>query len=69
MIITKLALALTSKEDRKAFADAMVDMEEHGIPVVAFFDITDHQTACPEAAEVTKQSKELVLLAAENRSE
>ena len=68
-IITKLALALTSQEDREAFADAMVHMEEDGIPVVSYFDITAHQTACPEAQEVTKQSKELVLLAAENRSE
>ena len=65
-ILTKLASALTSKEDREAFAAAMVDMEDQGIPVVHFNDIKSHETACPEAEEVTKQSTALILLSEEN---
>ena len=65
-IITKLALALTSKEEREAFTCAMVHMEEEGIPVVHFNDIKSHETACPEAEEVTKQSTALILLSEEN---
>ena len=67
-LITKLASALTSKNDKAAYAQAIVDMEEHGIPVVHFTDVKSLRTICPDVVEVTRRSTALILLSEENRT-
>tara|TARA_B100000131_G_scaffold174729_1_gene168854 strand:- start:488 stop:706 length:219 start_codon:yes stop_codon:yes gene_type:complete len=67
--LPKLAIAMMSREDREIAAQAMVDMEDSGIPVVSFKDLKSHQTSCPETVEVTKQSQAVLLLSRENRDE
>ena len=65
--LPKLAIAMMSREDREIAAQAMIDMEDSGIPVVSFKDLKSHQTSCPETVEVTKQSQALILVSAEDR--
>tara|TARA_Y100000593_G_C4255770_1_gene309552 strand:+ start:669 stop:872 length:204 start_codon:yes stop_codon:yes gene_type:complete len=62
--ITKLARLLTTEEDKVAYVEAMEDMGL-GHTIVPKCEQYRHQTACPEAQEVTKQSKALVLLSVE----
>ena len=65
-ILTKLALSLVTDRDKEAYVQAMDDMGL-GHTVVPKCEQFRHQTACPEADEVTKQSTALVLLSEENR--
>ncbi len=63
--LTALARLLTTSEDKRAYRDAMKDMglEDTIVPEAKQYS---HQTACPEAQEVTKQSTALTLLSVEN---
>lgn len=66
-MLTKLALSLVTDKDKEAYVQAMDDMGL-GDTVVPKCEQFRHQTACPEADEVTKQSTALILLSEENRT-
>ena len=63
--LTALARMLTTEKDKEAYTEAMKDMglEATIVPECKQYS---HQTACPEAEEVTKQSTALTLLSVEN---